>query len=105
MNAKKLQELSAELEKQRVQLERIELKARPVKAKVDALEEIILLALQENKLEQIATKKLVLAIKRSEFAELFDDTAFFEYVRDTCEFDLVVKRCKSKPRANVGPRA
>ena len=48
--------------------------------------------MREAKLESVATKNATISLKRTTFAELYDDKAFFEYVGKKKAWDLVAKR-------------
>jgi hypothetical protein len=55
----------------------------------------------EGKLESVATKNVTISVKRTEFAELHDDVAFFDYVGKKKAWDLVRKQpvisaCKAR---------
>src|SRR5262245_8828560 len=66
-----------------------ELKLKPLKEERDRLEALLLTDMLDAKLESVATKDATISVKRTQFAELYDHKAFFEYVRKRDAFDLV----------------
>lgn len=87
-----LQKAAAALWKAQQVVKKAEAKLRPLKAAADALEEELRDAMLEAKLESVATKNATISLKRTTFAELYDDKAFFEYVGKKKAWDLVAKR-------------
>lgn len=87
-----LQAAAAALWKAQQVVKKAELKLKPLKTVADALEAELLTAMLEAKLESVATKDATISLKRTTFAELYDDKAFFEYVSKKKAWDLVQKR-------------
>lgn len=91
-----LQTAAAALWKAQQVVKKAELKLKPLKDAASALEDELRDAMLEAKLESVATKQATISIKRTTFAELFDDKAFFAYVAKKKAWDLIRKQ------ANVG---
>lgn len=73
-------------------VKKAEAKLKPLKDAADALETDLLNAMLAAKLESVAVKEATISLKRTTFAELYDDKAFFEYVGKKKAWDLVQKR-------------
>ena len=56
------------------------------------LEEALLARMLESKQESIGTRSTTVSIRRTTFAELYDDKAFFEYVGKKKAWELIYKR-------------
>jgi chromosome segregation ATPase len=67
-------------------------KLTPLKSELKELEDEYLAAMLDAKIEQVATTQVTLAVRRTTFAELFDDQAFFAYVGKRKAWDLVRKQ-------------
>jgi chromosome segregation ATPase len=67
-------------------------KLTPLKSELKELEDEYLAAMLDAKIEQVATTQVTLAVRRTTFAELFDDQAFFAYVGKKKAWDLVRKQ-------------
>lgn len=67
-------------------------KLAPLKSELKELEDEYLKAMLDAKIEQVATNQVTLAVRRTTFAELFDDQAFFAYVGKKKAWDLVRKQ-------------
>jgi hypothetical protein len=91
-----LQAAAKALWKAQQTVKKAEAKLRPLKAAAEALEQELLDAMLKAKLESVAVKEATISLKRTTFAELYDDRAFFEYVGKNKAWDLVRKQ------ANVG---
>jgi hypothetical protein len=92
VKAEQLTKAADALWKARAVVARAQAKLKPLADAAAALEQELLDAMLEAKLEQVATKHATFAVKRSTFAELFDDKAFFAYVGKTKAWDLVRKQ-------------
>jgi hypothetical protein len=84
--------LAGNLHKAQQKLKAASLKLKPLEDTVDALEAELLSAMIAAKMESIACKAATISLKRTVFAELTDDRAFFEHVGKTKSWDLVQKR-------------
>jgi hypothetical protein len=73
-------------------VKKAEAKVKPLKDAAAALEQELLDAMIAAKLESVAVKEATISLKRTTFAELYDDRAFFEYVGRKKAWDLVQKR-------------
>jgi uncharacterized protein YPO0396 len=73
-------------------LKAAKLKLKPQEEIVAALEAELQHAMVANKLESVASKNATCSLKRTEFAELTDDRAFFKYVQKEGAWDLVRKQ-------------
>ena len=69
-----------------------EAKLEPLKAQLDALEAELLAAMRAQDQEAVGTRYTTVAIKRNDFAELYDDKEFFEYVGKKKAWDLLYRR-------------
>ena len=101
MSTEKLEKAASALLKARAQIAKAEAKIKPLKDVADALEDEIRIALIDAKLESFGTKDATFSLRHTTFAELYDDAAFFEYVRRQRAFDLVRKQpviaaCKAR---------
>lgn len=101
-----LAKLADRLWKAKQKLKAAQAKCAPLKETADALEQELLDAMLAAKMESLATKQATISIKRTTFAELYDDVAFFEYVRKQKAFDLVRKQpviaaCKARWEDNL----
>ena len=91
-----LQAAAKALWKAQQTVKKAEAKLRPLKDAAAALEQELLDAMLKAKLESVAVKEATISLKRTTFAELYDDRAFFAYVGKEKAWDLVRKQ------ANVG---
>ena len=91
-----LQSAAKALWKAQQAVRKAEAKLRPLKDAAAALEKELLDAMLKAKLESVAVKEATISLKRTTFAELYDDRAFFAYVGKEKAWDLVRKQ------ANVG---
>ena len=91
-----LQSAAKALWKAQQAVRKAEAKLRPLKAAAATLEQELLDAMLKAKLESVAVKEATISLKRTTFAALFDDRAFFAYVGKEKAWDLVRKQ------ANVG---
>lgn len=73
-------------------LKAAEAKLAPLKESIDALETAVQHRLVTERAEAFSTKAATAALKRTEFAELTDDRAFFAYVGKQKAWDLVRKQ-------------
>lgn len=73
-------------------VKRAEAKLKPLKDAAATLEDELLAAMLDAKLESVATKNATISLKRTTFAEMFDDKAFFAYVGKNKAWDLVRKQ-------------
>jgi ribosomal protein S12 len=89
---KKMQTAADQLWKAQMKVRAAEAKLRPLKEAAQALEDEIQAQMIESKLEALSTKNVTLAIKRTVFAQLTDDKAFFAYVGKNKAWDLVRKQ-------------
>lgn len=87
-----LAKLAQNLWKAQQKVKAAEQKLKPLKDVAATLEEELLEAMIANKLESLAVKEATISLKRTTFAELYDDRAFFEYVGKKKAWDLVAKR-------------
>jgi hypothetical protein len=92
VKAEQLTKAADALWKARTAVARAQAKLKPLADAADALERELLATMLDAKLEQVATKHATFAVKRTQFAELFDDKAFFAYVGKTKAWDLVRKQ-------------
>jgi hypothetical protein len=84
--------LATQVWRARINLQRHKDRIEPIEEAVRQLERALLDAMIEAKLESVASKHATVSIKRTTFAELYDDRKFFEHVRKTNDFDLVRKQ-------------
>lgn len=84
--------LAQNLWKAQQKLKAAKLKLKPQEDTVAALEAELQHAMIAAKLESVASKNATCSLKRTEFAELTDDKAFFNYVGRTKAWDLVRKQ-------------
>lgn len=84
--------LAQNLWKAQQKLKAAQQKLKPISDSVDALESELLNAMVASKMESIASKNATVSLKRTVYAELFDDKKFFEYVGKQKAWDLVQKR-------------
>jgi hypothetical protein len=87
-----LAKLAQNLWKAQQKAKAAEAKLKPLKDTVAALEAELLDAMIAAKLESVAVKEATISLKRTTFAELYDDKAFFDYVGRKKAWDLVQKR-------------
>lgn len=87
-----LQAAAKALWKAQQTVKKAEQKLKPLKDAAAALEQELLDAMLAAKLESVAVKEATISLKRTTFAELYDDRAFFEYVGRKKAWDLVAKR-------------
>lgn len=104
--AKDLSSAAKALWKAQQAVKRAEAKVKPLKDAANALEAELQGAMIENKLESIAIKEATISLKRTVFAQLVDDKAFFAYVAKTKAWDLVRKQpvtaaCRARWEDNV----
>ena len=69
-----------------------EAKLAPLKARVEELERPLLELMLAAGQEALSTKRTTVAVRRTTFAELYDDKKFFEYVGKTKAWELVRKQ-------------
>ena len=96
-----LQSAAAALWKAQQAVKKAEAKLKPLKDAANVLEEELLEAMIAAKLESVATKSATISVKRTTYAELFNDKSFFAYVGKTGAWDLVRKQpviaaCKAR---------
>jgi hypothetical protein len=84
--------LAQNLWKAQQKLKAAKAKLKPQEDVVAALEAELQHAMIASKLESIASKNATVSLKRTEFAELTDDRAFFKYVVKKDAWDLVRKQ-------------
>jgi len=84
--------LAQNIWKAQQKLKAAELKLAPQKETIKALEAELQHAMIAAKLESVASKNATISLKRTEFAELTDDRAFFDYVGKKKAWDLVRKQ-------------
>jgi predicted nucleic acid-binding Zn-ribbon protein len=84
--------LAQNLWKAQQKLKAAKAKLQPQEDAVANLEAQLQAAMIEAKMEAVASKNATVALKRTEFAELTDDKAFFEYVAKNHAWDLVRKQ-------------
>jgi uncharacterized protein YPO0396 len=84
--------LAQNLWKAQQKVKAAEAKVKPLKDTVAALEAELQHAMIAAKLESVASKNATCSLKRTEFAELTDDKAFFKYVAKNNAWDLVRKQ-------------
>jgi ribosomal protein S12 len=89
---KTLQSAADQLWKAQMKVRAAEAKLRPLKEAAAALEDALQGQMIEAKLEALSTKHVTLALKRTIFAQLTDDKAFFAYVGKHKAWDLVRKQ-------------
>jgi type II secretory pathway component GspD/PulD (secretin) len=87
-----LQAAAKALWKAQQAVKKAEAKLRPLKEAAAFIEQELLDAMLASKLESVATKEATISLKRTTFAELYDDKAFFEYVKRKAAWDLVRKQ-------------
>ena len=87
-----LQAAAAALWKAQQVVKKAEAKLKPLKDAAAALEDELRDAMLAAKLESVATKNATISLKRTTFAELYDDVAFFEYVKKKGAWDLIRKQ-------------
>jgi ribosomal protein S12 len=87
-----LAKLADNLWKAQQKLKAAKLKLKPQEETVAALEAELQHAMIAAKLESVASKNATCSLKRTEFAELTDDRAFFAYVSKEKAWDLVRKQ-------------
>ena len=87
-----LQSAAKALWKAQQTVKKAEAKLRPLKDAAAALEQELLDAMLKAKLESVAVKEATISLKRTTFAELYDDRAFFKYVAKNQAWDLVRKQ-------------
>ena len=87
-----LSKLADELFKLRARIKTAEAKVKPLKDQAGELEAELQHKMLQAKLQQVATKKVTIAITKSDIAELLDDQAFFAYVAKKKAWDLVRKQ-------------
>jgi hypothetical protein len=88
----KLQQTASALWKAQQAVKKAEAKLKPLKDAAAALEDLLLTEMLDAKLESVATKDATISVKRTTFAELYDDKAFFAYVGKNKAWDLVRKQ-------------
>lgn len=91
-NATDLTSAATDLWKAQQKVKRMEAKIKPFKEEAGRLEAGLLAAMLEAKAESIASKQATVSIKRTQFAELTDDKAFFAFVQKNKAWDLVRKQ-------------
>lgn len=87
-----LAKLAQNLWKAQQKLKAAKAKLKPQEETVAALEAELQHAMIAAKLESVASKNATCSLKRTEFAELTDDKAFFKYVKKNDAWDLVRKQ-------------
>jgi len=91
-NDKALQAAADSLWKAQQAVKRAEQKLKPLKDAANELEAQLLEKMLAAKLESVATRLATISVKRTQFAELFDDVEFFAYVGRKKAWDLVRKQ-------------
>lgn len=91
-----LSKLADNLWKAQQKLKAAKAKLAPQEEAIAALEAELQHAMIAAKLESVASKNATISLKRTTFAELTDDKAFFAYVAKQKAWDLV------RRQANVG---
>lgn len=90
--SEQIQKAALALVRARAQIAKAEQKLKPLKEVADALEDELRVAMIESKLESFSIKEATFSLKHSVIAELFDDEAFFKYVKKSDAWDLVRKQ-------------
>jgi ribosomal protein S12 len=96
-----LQKAAAALWKAQQAVRKAEAKLKPLKDAANVLEDELRDAMLAAKLESVATKDATISLRKTTYAELFDDRKFFAYVGKTGAWDLVRKQpviaaCKAR---------
>ncbi len=88
-----LAHLAQNLWKAQQMLKNAMLKLKPLEETIDSLERELQHALVTANIESIASKNATVSLRRTEFAEIEDDRAFFAFATKKANWDLIRKQC------------
>jgi hypothetical protein len=96
MDMKAMQKAADSIWKAQQAIKAQQAKVEKLKAAQAETERLLLDAMLKAGVEAVSTANTTIAVKRTQFAELFDDRSFFTYVASNDAWDLVRKQ------ANIG---